>query len=165
MADILTVVVRYAHILSAILWIGSLGFSDMVLGSAISKLGMPARKETLKQLIPVANRFIPMVAISTIVFGAILFSLMVNTGPSTMWGTTWSTVILTALILALGLLVFGLLVVLRSSRRILQHLNEEACTHGPEMGKLQKMFARGQVIAFVWGIVILGLMVYATGGL
>lgn len=165
MADIVTIVARYAHILSAILWIGGLGFSDMVLGSAISKMGMPARKEVLRHLIPIANRFIPMVAISTIVFGTLLYLLMGNFDPNVMWGTTWGRVIFTALILAVGLLLFGLLVVIRASRGILHHLNEEACSHGPEMGKLQRIFSRGQAIALVWGFVILGLMVYATGGL
>lgn len=165
MADILTIIVRYAHILSAILWIGALGFSVMVLGRAVSKVGMPARKETLKQLIPVANRFLPSIAISTIVFGTILYLLMGNFDPKMMFASTWGMVISGALVLAVGLLAFGILVPLRASRAILKHLNEEACSHGPEMGKLQRTFARGQVIALVWGFVILGFMVYATGGL
>ncbi len=163
MADILTLVVRYAHILSAILWIGGLGFAVLVLGSAIGKINMPSRKEMLKQLIPAANRFLPMVAVSTILFGTILYLLMGNFDSNTLLGMTWGRVILTALILAVGLLTFGLAVVKPASMTILGHLNEEACTHGPEVARLQKLFARGQVIALIWGFVILSLMVYATG--
>ena len=165
MADILTVVVRYAHILSAILWIGGLGFSVMVLRSAISRVGMPARKETLRQLIPIANRFIPMAGAWTIGFGAALYLLMGNFDPSILWGTTWGLDLLVALVLASALLAFGILVVRRASERILVHLNEEACTHGPEVGSLQQRYNRGQVVALSWGLGILGLMVVATGAL
>ena len=45
MADVVMLVVRYLHILSAILWIGALGFSVMVLRRVMPRLGMPARKE------------------------------------------------------------------------------------------------------------------------
>src|SRR2546425_7840264 len=96
MADILELVVRYAHIASAILWIGGLGFSVMVLRSAISRVGMPARKDTLLQLIPLVNRFIPRVAISTIVFGTILYLMMGNFDPQILWGTTWGRAMLAA---------------------------------------------------------------------
>jgi len=48
---------------------------------------------------------------------------------------------------------------------MLKHLNEENCTHGPEVAALQMTSSRGQVIALAWGFVILILMVVATGGL
>ena len=165
MADILELVVRYAHIASAILWIGSLGFSVMVLRSAISRVAMPARKDTLLQLIPLANRFTPRVAISTIVFGTILYLMMGNFDPQNLFGTPWGRAMLAALILSLGLFVFGIGYVLRAAERMLKHLNEENCTHGPEVAALQMTSSRGQVVALAWGFVILLLMVVATGGL
>jgi uncharacterized membrane protein len=163
MVDVLELIVRYAHIVSAILWIGGLGFSVMVLRSAISKVGMPARKEAMIQLIPLANRFIPRVAISTIVFGTILYVMMGNSGD--LWGTTWSLVMLAALVLAVGLLIFGIGIVRRAAERILKHLEEANCTHGPEVAALQKTSNTGQVVALAWGFFILVLMVVATGGL
>lgn len=162
MADVLALVVRYLHIFSAILWIGALGFSVMVLRRVMPKLEMPARKAVLRQLIPVVIRFIPAAAIMTIVFGAILYLLLGNFDPSTLWGSTWGLALLTALVLALALFAFGILVVIRASRKILGHLNEEACTHGPEMGALTKTFNNGQVVALVWGAIILVFMVVAT---
>ena len=165
MADILELVVRYAHIASAILWIGGLGFSVMVLRSAISRVGMPARKDTMLQLIPLANRFIPRVAISTIVFGTILYLMMGNFDPQNLWGTTWGRAMLAALILSLGLLVFGIGYVRRAAERMLKHLDEADCTHGPEVAVLQMTSSRGQVVALAWGFFILILMVVATGGL
>ena len=165
MADILELVVRYAHIVSAILWIGGLGFSVMVLRSAISRMGMPARRDTMLQLIPLSNRFIPRVAISTIVFGTVLYLMMGNFDPQILWGTTWGRVMLAALILAVGLLIFGIGIVRRAAEQMLKHLKEENCTHGPEVAALQMTSSRGQVIALAWGFFILILMVVATGGL
>jgi hypothetical protein len=165
MADVVLLVVRYLHILSAILWIGALGFSVMVLSRVMPRLGMPARKEVLRQLIPVVIRFIPVAAVLTIGFGAVLYLLLGNFDPSVLWGTERGLVLLGALVLTLALFAFGLLVVIRASRRILGHLNEEACSHGAEMGRLQAIFNRGQVVAFVWGVVILSLMVVATEAL
>ena len=62
MADPLTLAIRYLHIFSAILWIGALGFSVMVLRRVIPRLQMTARKEALRQIIPVMIRFIPAAA-------------------------------------------------------------------------------------------------------
>ena len=165
MADVVMLVVRYLHILSAILWIGALGFSVMVLRRVMPKLGMPTRKEVLRQLIPVVIRFIPVAAVLTIGFGAVLYLILGGFDPNVLWGTEWGLALLGALVLALALFAFGLLVVIRASRRILGHLNEEACSHGPEMGRLTKTFNNGQVVAFVWGALILVLMILATEAL
>src|SRR3989442_3824591 len=146
MADILELVVRYAHIASAILWIGGLGFSVMVLRSAISRVGMPARKDTLLQLIPLANRFTPRVAISTVVFGTILYLMMGNFDPQNLWGTTWGRAMLAALILSLGLLIFGIGYVRRAAVRMLEHRYEEDCTAGPEDASPQMTSCRGPVV-------------------
>ena len=165
MADLVTLVVRYLHIFSAILWIGALGCSGMVRRRGMPRLEMPARKDVLRQLIPVVIRFIPSTAIATIVFGAILYLLLGQFYPSVLWGSSWGLAILAALVLALALFVFGILVVIRASRKILDHLSEAACSHGPEMGRLTKTFNNGQVIALAWGGLILALMVIATEAL
>ena len=165
MADVLTVVLRYAHILSAILWIGALAFSVMFLRSAMGRVPLPARKETMRQLIPAVIVFVPISAVLTIGFGAALYLVMGNFEATILWGTTWGLVLLVALVLALALFAFGMGVVIPASRKILGHLNEEACSHGQEMGRLQRRFNNGQVVAMVWGFVILSLMIVATEAL
>ena len=165
MADILTLVIRYLHILSGILWIGALGFSVMVLRRVVARLDMPARKALLRQLIPLVIRFIPVSAVMTIAWGVILYLVMGSFDPAVLWGSEWGRAILGALVLTLALFAFGILVVIRASRKILGHLNEEACGHQAEMGRLQKTFNRGQIIALVWGVVIVAIMVIATEGL
>lgn len=165
MADLLVLAVRYLHILFAILWIGSLGFSVMVLRRFLPSLGLSARKEVLQKLIPVMIRFIPISAVLTIAFGAVLYLQLGNFDPTTLLSSTWGLIIFAALLLTLALFAFAVLVVIGASRRILVHLHEETCTHGPEVGALTKRFNNGQVIAFAWGVLILALMVYATQAL
>lgn len=107
-------------------------------------------------------RFVSVSAVMTIVFGAALYLLLGSFDPAVLWGSTWGVVILVSLVLTLALFAFGMVVVIRASRRILGHLEEETCPHGPEVGKLTATFNRGQGIALVWGVVILSLMVVAT---
>src|SRR2546426_8135763 len=102
------------------------------------------------QLIPLANRFIPRVGISTVLFGTILYLMMGNLDPQNLWGTTWGRAMLAALTLSLGLLVYGIGYVRRAAERMLKHLNEENCTHGPEVAALQMTSSRGQVVALAW---------------
>ena len=111
MADLLVLAVRYAHILSAILWIGALGFSVMALRPGIGRMAMPARKETLRQLIRVVIRFVPASAVLTIAFGAALYLLLGDFGPAVLWGTEWGLAILVSLFLGLTLFASGILVV------------------------------------------------------
>src|SRR5207245_2967439 len=114
------------------------------------------------QLIPLANRFTPRVAISTIVFGTILYLMMGNFDPQNLWGTTWGRAMLAALILSLGLLIFGIGYVLRAAERMLKHLNEENCTHGREVAALQRTSSRGKLGALAWACVMLNSMAVPT---
>lgn len=156
------IVVLWAHVLAAILWIGAMGFSVLVLSKVIPRLGMPTRREFLRQFLPGVFRFVPITAIATIVLGTILYLYQGNFDPAVLWGGTWGLLILASLVLTLALFVFGIAVVTRASRKLLAHLNEEPCTHGPEVGRLQGAFNRGQAVALVWGVAVLALMVIAT---
>src|SRR3989442_1607410 len=100
-----------------------------------------------------------------VVLATILYLMMGNFDPQNLWGTTWGRAMLAALILSLGLLIFGIGYVRRAAERMLKPLNEENCTPGPEVAALQMTSSRGQVVALAWGFVILILMVVATGGL
>ena len=71
-------------------------------------------------------------------------------------------VLITALVLALVAFALGMIFGIGSARKILGHLNEEACTHGPEVGALQKRFNISQFVNLGLGFVIIALMVVAT---
>lgn len=162
MADLISILLLWGHVLAAVLWIGSMGFSVLVLRQVIPRLGMPARREFLRQLLPVVFRFVPITAIATIVLGTILYLYQGVFDPAKLWGGTWGQLLLASLVLTLALFAFGIVVVTRASRRLLVHLSEEPCTHGPEVGRLQGTFNRGQTVALVWGVGVLALMVIAA---
>jgi hypothetical protein len=58
-----------------------------------------------------------------------------------------------------------MVVVVGGAKKLLGHLEEETCGHGPEVGALQKGFNRGQVVVLVLSLLILGMMVAASRGL
>lgn len=162
MVDIIALVVRYVHVFFAILWIGSMGFSVMVLGRVMPRLGMPVGRQFSRQFIPVVLRFVPLSAVMTIASGALLYLFLGNFDPAELWGTSWGLAMIASLVLTLALFAFGIFAVMGASRKLLVHLNEEACTHGPDVGRLQKSFGRGQVISFGLGALVLALMIVAT---
>ncbi|MDX1534861.1 MAG: hypothetical protein R3291_04505, partial [Thermoplasmata archaeon] len=58
--------------------------------------------------------------------------------------------------------VIGLVWGIGSARKLLVHLNEEACDHRPVVMGLQRRFNRVQIAAFFLGLVIIGIMVYVV---
>lgn len=165
MADLVGIVLRFLHIVFAVFWIGAVSYTVFVVRSAMQRVGMPARKETMRQLIPVAIHFVPMSAVMTIVLGAFLYLVMGGFSIDILLGTRWGQILFVALVLALATFTFGMTVVIGAAKRILGHLEEEACGHADIVGRLQRVFNRGQVIVLGLGLVIIALMVFASRGL
>ena len=66
--------------------------------------------------------------------------------------------------LAIFAFALGMIVGVRSAKRVLKHLEEPACDHGPEVAALTARFNQAQIIVLVLGFVILALMIYAAEG-
>jgi hypothetical protein len=164
MADLVAVTLRYLHIVFGVMWIGAVFYGVLVLRTAMGRVEMGARKETMKKLIPVVVYYVPMVATLTIVFGTLLYLYTAQFSVDGLVGNRWGLTIFSALILTLATFGFGILVVVGGARRLLGHLNEESCSHGPEVAGLQRRFNRGQVVVMVLSFVIIGLMVSASRG-
>jgi len=164
MADILGLVVRFLHIVFGIAWMGAVFYGVAVVRIVMPRVEMPARKATMKQLIPVLTQYIPGSAVLTIVTGAVLYLYLGGFNTFVLFSTTWGLVLLTALLLTVATFLFGLFVGIGTAKKILAHLNEDACGHGPEVGALQKRFNLANFTVFGLGLVIIGLMVYATRG-
>ena len=162
MADVVGVVVRALHILFGVAWIGGVMYGVGVIRRVMPRVDMAARKATMKQLIPVVTQYLPGSAVMTIVTGAILYLYLGGFDPAVLWGSAWGLVLLTALVLAVATFTFGMIVGIGTAKRIMAHLQEEACGHGPEVGALTKLFNRSQVVVLLLGIVIISLMVIAT---
>lgn len=164
MADVVALVLRYFHIAFGIAWIGAMMYGVGVLRRALGQVEASARKEVMRRLIPVITQYIPGSAAMTIVFGFVLYLWMGTFQPAVLVESNWGRTLLGALVLSLVAFGIGIFVGIRGARRLLVHLNEEACTHGPEIGALQKRFNAAQFIGLGLGLVIVALMVVATEG-
>jgi uncharacterized membrane protein len=162
MADLVALVLRYLHIFFGIAWIGAVLYGLGVLRRVLPQLPMEARKETLRRLIPVMTRYLPGSAAMTIIFGFALYLRLGALDPATLLEGPWGQTLLFALVLSLVALVIGLVLGVGSSNRLLVHLNESACEHGPEVGALQRKLDVSQISAFLLGLLIIALMVVAT---
>ena len=161
---VISLVLRFLHIWFAIAWIGAIIYGIGVMRRALPRLEPSARKELMKKLIPVVTQFIPGSAVMTIVFGVLLYLYKGNFDVGYLTGSDWGRILLASLVLALVAFGIGMIFGVRNAKKLLGHLNEESCAHGPEVGSLQKTFNASQTIVFVLGMVIVGLMVVATAG-
>lgn len=162
MADFVEVVLRFLHITFGIAWIGASFYSVGVLSRVMPRIEMPARKRVMQKLMPVALHYIPMSAVMTIVLGAILYLYMGEFKAVILLETRWGQTILAAFILTVATFAFGMTVVVAAGKKIVRHLDEEACTHQAEVATLQKRFTLGQPIILVLGLIIIALMVAAS---
>ena len=159
---IIAVVIRFFHIMFGIAWIGAVMYGVGVLRRALARVDTAARKETMKRLIPVVERYLPGSAAMTIIFGTILLFYLRDFQVSYIVDSLWGWILIAALVLALTSFVIGMTLGIGSAKKILVHLNEDACTHGPEVGVLQKRFNVTQFINLGFGFAIVALMVVAT---
>jgi len=161
-ADLLTLVLRYLHIVFAVMWIGGVAYAVFVLRTAMGRVAMPARKESMRQLVPVALHYVPMSAALTIILGALLYLVMGSFSVDVLLGSRWGGILFASLVLAVATFAFGMVVVIGAAKKVLGHLEEASCDHGEIVGRLQRTFNRGQVIVLALGLVIIALMISAS---
>ena len=161
MADLLALALRYLHIVFGVAWIGAVFYSVAVLRTAMGRVDMDARRKTMKALLPVAIHYVPIAAVLTIVFGALLYAHLGAYSLDYMLSSTWGQTIFGAMVLTLVTFGLGMFLVVGGSRKIAVHLAEETCTHATEVGTLQERTNLGQLTVLVLGMVLLALMVSA----
>lgn len=162
MVDVVAYTLRLLHIVFGVAWVGALLYGVAVLRVVLPRVDPGARRETLRHLIPINLRYTPLVAVFTIVFGASLYVWMGRNDLGILVTTQWGLTLLIALILALLMFGYGMGFVLRAGRLLHGHLEEEKCEHQQEVGRLQRRFNGGQVTLLGLGLLIIGLMVFAT---
>lgn len=165
MVDFVALALRYLHIAFSIAWIGGVAFGVGVLRIALPRADPPASQGVMRHLIPVAIRYIPMAAVMTILFGAVLYLWMGLFDAAILFGSTWGLLLLTALIISLGTFIYGMIWGIGTSKRLLGHLEEEACDHREEVMGLQSRFNRVQIGVLFLGLILIGMMVFITHSL
>jgi uncharacterized membrane protein len=162
MADFVALVLRFLHIFFGVAWIGALMYGLGVLRRALAGVELPTRQNFMRQLIPIMTRYIPGSAGLTILFGFILYLWIGSFQAAALVESNWGRILLAALVLSLTAFGIGIAVGVRDSRRMLVHLNEAPCTHGPEVAALQKRSSYAQFTGLGLGLIIIALMVVAT---
>ncbi len=162
MVDLVALTLRYLHIAFGIAWIGALAYGVGVLRIALPRADPPASQGVMRHLIPIAVRYIPFTAVMTILFGAVLYLYMGGFDPAILVGSTWGLLLLAALILSIGTFAVGMVWGIGSARKLLTHLEEEACDHRDVAVGLQRRFNRVQIGNLVFGLIIIGIMVYVV---
>ena len=124
-STLVSAILAWLHILSAIGWMGSAMFLAMVLGPSTRELPPPSRRDLVLRLFPRFIRYVTIFATLTLVFGVLLGMGLVSDGsdvfsPSTNWGLR----IIIGASLALVAYALALAVGLRSARGILRLLEK-----------------------------------------
>ncbi len=162
MVDLVALTLRYLHIAFGIAWIGALAYGVGVLRIALPRADPSASQGVMRHLLPIAVRYIPFVAVMTILFGAVLYLYMGVFDPAILVGSTWGLLLLAAFILAIGTFAYGMVWGIGSAKKLLTHLEEETCDHRDVVVGLQRRFNRVQIGALFMGLIIIGIMVYVV---
>jgi hypothetical protein len=167
--DWLLFAVQWLHVILAILWFGSVLYSDFVLIPAFSTLPLTTQRAIGAAIAVRANRIMPPVAGAVILFGILRGTVF---GPidslddlGSAYGITW----LLSLVLAIGILIFGLRIIGPSLERLGSISDTEALNpDGTATAKLTALIdnvKRNVLIELLGFVVVFTLMVLMRFGL
>ena len=167
--DWLLFAVQWLHVLLAIMWFGSVLYSDFILIPAISTLPLPTQRIIAAALAPRANRIIPAVAGVVILLGVIRGTVF---GPlksldalGTAYGITW----VVALIVAAGTFLWASRVIAPSLDRLASIPDSEALNpDGSATAKLTELISqvkRNVALELIGFLVIFTCMILMRFGL
>jgi len=155
----------YAHVLSAVGWLGAGIFIGSVLGPNLQRLSPPARLEFMAKVNTKITSFFSGAVLSTLIFGWLLLYFIVDgdfsrLSPSTTFGATISTG--TVLALAAAILAFS--TTFPAFKKV-GAIAEETLKGGqqppPELAKYSKRARTGSVAGAILLLIVLALMVAA----
>jgi uncharacterized membrane protein len=161
---ILTVIFEFAHILSAMGWLGGGILTTFILGPNLAKLPPPASLAFNAKVLPKIVRFVEMMIGSTLLFGFLL--LYAWTGGDMAYFTTPGGMTLSGGVgLALVAAVIALGLTIPSFNKISQIANQmlEGGQQAPppELKKYGTRARRGSLVAIALLLVVLAAMVSA----
>ena len=124
-SSLISAILAWLHIFSAIGWMGSAMFLAMVLGPSTRELPPPSRRDLVQRLFPRFIRYVTVFATLTLVFGVLVGMVLVSDGSDVLSpSTTWGLRIIIGASLALVAYALALAVGLRSARGILRLLEK-----------------------------------------
>lgn len=154
-------VLTYAHVVSAIGWLGAALTMNIALGPLMNRFAPGTRLDLLQQFVPRFGRMVAAFAGLTVLFGFGLYA-SIYSGSS----GTWFTVIGVGILLALVAFVDGAVVIIPAGNRLAAMAGDMAGKPpGPPPAEFAPTLRRLQVssvIAMVLLLAVLGFMVAAA---
>ena len=96
---LLTAILAFAHVVSAVSWLGGGILFSFIIGPRLAALKPPVARDFLVTMIPAVVRFFQIVAGLTILFGLLLLGNMLN-GDFSQLSTTWGRTISAGMVVA-----------------------------------------------------------------
>ena len=154
-------VLTYAHVLSAIGWLGAALTMNIALGPLMSRFAPGTRMDLLQHFVPRFGRMTAAFAGLTVLFGFGLYAA-VYSGSS----DTWFSVIGVGIVLALVAFVDGAVVIIPAGTRLAAMARDMAGKPPgpppPEFAPLLRRLQVSSVVAMVILLAVLGFMVAAA---
>ena len=103
---LITAIIAWFHIASAIMWLGGGILFAFVIGPGLARLSPPSSGEFFVKIVPKVSLFFRIVAATTVLFGALLIYTGISNGdfPGYSFTTTWGASVTIGL--AFGLVAF-----------------------------------------------------------
>jgi len=164
--SLVTAVVVWLHIFSAVGWLGAVMVFGMLVGPLLPGFSPSTRAELVMKLFPRFVRYIQVFAGTTVVFG-VAAALAFTNGNMALFAPTsnFGLFISVGALLALVALVVGLAVVVPATNKVIRLTGELAKNPGPPSPELQKASNRtrmGGGFVLVLLIIVLVCMVAAA---
>jgi len=165
--SLINAALAWMHIVSAIVWMGSIVFFTMVLAPVMRNLSPQARAELSIKMTPKFANFVRLFAILTIVFGlSLVLSLtkgdLAALAPTTIWGIGISggmTLTIIAIVLGFGISIPTSQKIVRLTQEMQSNPQSNAMAQIP---RLQKRMAMMSITILALQFCIVALMVIAA---
>ncbi len=166
MAELITGIARYIHIVTAVTWVGGIFLWSMLIAPSISKRVAPAaRGPFMSVVVPRLTQYLTIAGVATLLSGVWLIW--------TIWGDMrsgfeaptggYGIAMTLGLVVAIAMLVIALAFIKPAARKLLDIMAK--APPGPpstEALTLQKKLMMGGMINMVLGFAALGAMVWAV---
>jgi uncharacterized membrane protein len=159
-------VALWAHIFSAIGWLGAAMVFGIIIGPSLAKLSPQARGEFMAKVMPRYLRYFEIFSGMTILFGIVAEDVLLNGDFSSVsFSTSFGLYITTGAILALVVFAVSFSVIIPMTRKIIRIAESMMKTPGPPPPELAVLLKRQRVVttvSLVLMIVVTVLMVAGT---
>lgn len=159
-------ILNWLHVVSAIGWLGAAMVFGMILSPALTSMTPGGRGEFMLKIVPKYAKYVSLLIVSTLVFGAALALYMAYGGGSFYFSGQWGMSIMAGAGTALLVAILGLGIIIPSLRKIVKLVTQmqanPAASAPPELAKLQGRVRVGSIVGMVLLFLVVVFMVAAA---